>query len=175
MDQSYDGDYIRIYDLTDDGKSIVIASLSNNHIYYYSLGYFQWWRKKKIIISSTSNKMLVEFRSDISLENGGFSAFIHYSTLPSNQCENGLDMTMKSIQSPNYPDSYGNNLACKWLISVPYKIYITLKFLHFDVSFFVISISDSFSKYIHRFFFYSLKIQMIFLIFIMEVVMIQKW
>ena len=138
------------------------------------------WQKK--IISSTSNKMLVEFRSDDvwrqwyqSLERVGFSASLNYSSLPSKECESGLDMTKKTIQSPNYPDSYDNNLACKWLVSVPHGSHITLEFLQFDVGFLVISISDSFSKYIHWFFYYSWKILMIFLAFIMEVVMIQKW
>ena len=90
-----------------------------------------YWQTKTI--SSTSNNMLVEFRSDGHLEDLGFSASIHYSPLPRKECKNGLNMTMKTIQSPNYPDSYDNNLACKWLISVPYGSYITLNFLQFDV------------------------------------------
>ena len=94
------------------------------------------WQKK--IISSTSNKMLVDFRSDDIFWSYdiGFSASIHYSPLPSKACEKGLDKTMKTIQSPNYPNSYDNNLACKWLISVPHGSHITLKFLQFDVRFF---------------------------------------
>ena len=98
------------------------------------------WQKK--IISSTNNKILVEFRSDDVLEDIGFSASIHYSPLASKECEKGLDMTMKTIQSPNYPDSYDNNLSCKWLISVPHGSHITLKFLQFDVSFLVILICN---------------------------------
>ena len=94
------------------------------------------WQKK--IISSTSNKMLVEFRSDDFGEWDGFAAFIHFSPLPSKQCENGLDLTTKTIQSPNYPDLYNNNLVCKWLISVSDRSHITLKFLLFDVRFSVI-------------------------------------
>ena len=80
--------------------------------------------------------MLVEFRSDDGLEFIGFSTFIHYSQLPSKECENGLDMTMKTIQSPKYPDSYDHNLVCKWLISVPHGSHITLKFLLLDVGFY---------------------------------------
>ena len=91
------------------------------------------WQKK--IISSTGNKVLVEFRSDDFGEWDGFSAFIHFSPLPSKQCENGLDLTTKTIQSPNYPDSYNNNLVCKWLISVPHGSHIKLKFVEFDVIF----------------------------------------
>ena len=93
--------------------------------------------------------MFVEFRSYEVDGNGildalsdSFSAFIHYSPLPINECENGLDMINKIIQSPNHPDSYNNNLICKWLISVPHGSHITLRFLQFDVRFFVILISD---------------------------------
>ena len=95
--------------------------------------YHSHWHKK--IISSTNNKMLVEFRSDDVNEGDGFSAFIHYSPLPINECENGLDMTNKIIQSPNHPDSYNNNLICKWLITVPHGSHITLSFSQFDVRF----------------------------------------
>ena len=139
MEKSH-GDYVTIYDLTDDGKSTVIASLTGPDSGPHSDDFHSRWQKK--IISSTSNKMLVEFRSDDVDEREGFSAFIHYSPLPINECENGLDMTNKIIQSPNHPDSYNNNLICKWLISVPHGSHITLKFLQFDVRIFVISITD---------------------------------
>ena len=138
-------DYIKLYDSTDDGKSTVIASLtSSDEGPRSNILYWSYWQKK--IISSTGNKMLVEFRSDDSFERDGFSASIHYSPLPSKECDRGLDMTMKTIQSPNYPDSYDNNLACKWLISVPHGSHISLKFLQLDVGFLVISMSDSFHK-----------------------------
>ena len=100
-------------------------------------------RGQKKIISSTSNKMLVEYRSEFSdIRSDGFSALIHYSPFPSKECEKGLDMTMKTIQSPNYPNSYDNNRSCKWLISVPHGSHITLNFLQFDVSFLVILICN---------------------------------
>ena len=129
-----DGDSITIYDTTDNGKSIMIASLTGADDGPISYNMHSSWDKK--IISSTSNKMLVEFRSDDVREYDGFSAYIHYSPVPSKECEAGLDMTKKTIQSPNYPDSYDNNLSCKWLISVPHGSHITLKFLEFDVGLF---------------------------------------
>ena len=137
------GDYIVLYDITEDGKSTAIDSLTEfdfgplRDYYFYKQSY---WQKK--IISSTSNKMLVVFRSDdldqTFEEYIGFSASMHYSPLPSKECEAGLDMTKKTIQSPKYPNSYDNNLACKWLISVPHGSHITLKFLEFDVRFLII-------------------------------------
>ena len=125
-----------IYDIIDDGKSTLIASLSGPDD--GPLPYYSWSHWQKKIISSTSNKMLVEFRSDNANAYDGFSASIHYSPLPSKECEYGLDMTNKKIQSPDYPDSYKNNLFCKWLISVPHGYHITLKFLEFDVRFLMI-------------------------------------
>ena len=136
---------MRIYDINEDGNFTEIAHLTGidlGPVSYY--GYYgSHWQKK--IISSSSNKMLVEFRSDDEDTYMLFSAFIHYSPMPIKQCEKGLNMTMKTIQSPNYPDSYDNDLSCKWLISVQYGSHIALKFLQFDVRFIVVSISDFFS------------------------------
>ena len=138
FDRDYDEDYIKIYDVIDGRNSKLIATLNGPHFgpksgpqSYSSLSH---WQKK--IISSSSNNMLVEFRSDAVFEFIGFSASIHYSPLTSKECDEGLNMSMKTIQSPNYPDSYGNNMSCKWLISVPHGSHITLKFLQFDVIFF---------------------------------------
>ena len=159
-----DGDYITIYDITNDGKSTVIAILTgaDNGPLDYDKCFNYWygnndnpdhtddhrcyssWKKK--IISSTSNKMLVELRTDdvgkchssstCTVWNG-FSASIHYSLLPSKKCEKALDIAMKTIQSPNYPDLYDNNLVCKWLISVPHSSHIALEFLQFHVRYLV--------------------------------------
>ena len=134
----YSDDYITIYDVDDDdGISTVIASLTGPDLGPISSEapyIMSRWHKK--IISSTHNKMLVEFKSGYINEGDGFSASIHYSTLPSKECQKGLNMTKKIIQSPNYPDPYNNNLSCKWLISVPHGFHITLKFLQLDVGFF---------------------------------------
>ena len=128
----------------------MIASLTGPD--FGPISYYSWSHWQKKIISSTSNKMLVEFRSDdvheyddfYIHEYDGFSAHLHYSPLPGKKCEVGLDMNKKTIQSPNYPDSYDNNLSCKWLISIPHGFHITIKFLQLDVGFLlVISISDS--------------------------------
>ena len=140
----FSNDFITIYDINKDGNSTVIARLNgpdSGPQLYYSLSR---WQKK--IISSTSNKMLVEFRSEDGVKAHGFSAFIHYSLMPNKQCAKGLNMIMKTIQSLNYPNWYDNNIACKWLISVPHGSHIRLKFVTFDVSFSIIIISNSFSE-----------------------------
>ena len=132
-DRCYATDYITIYDVNDGETSTMIAKLTGSDDGPIKLN-LQKWKKK--VISSSSNNMLVEFISDDFLQSMGFSASIHYSTLPNKLCEKGLNMAMKTLQSPNYPNVYENDLNCKWLISVPHGFYITLKFLQFDVRFF---------------------------------------
>ena len=136
-DRCYATDYVTIYDVNDGKTSTMIAKLTGSDdgpIKSEQDWMNTHWKKK--VISSSSNNMLVEFRSDDFLQSMGFSASIHYSTLPNKLCEKGLNMAMKTLQSPNYPNVYENDLNCKWLISVPHGFYITLKFLQFDVRFF---------------------------------------
>ena len=150
----FDGDYITIYDIDDDGNFRTIARLTGTDSGPQSYYHFSNWQKK--IISSSSSNMLVEFRADniiqhmgltASLEQVGFSASIQYSPISSQECERGLKIDKKIIQSPNYPDSYDNEMSCKWLISVPHGYHLTLKFLQFDVRFSIIFMSDIFCTY----------------------------
>ena len=102
-----------------------------------SQSYQSNWDTK--IISSSSNKMMVEFITDdkeFSVFLSGFDASIDYLPVPSQQCELWLDMNVKMIKSPNYPNSYDNNILCKWLITVQHGFHITLIFQEFDVRIF---------------------------------------
>ena len=135
-------------DGTDRGPYTSEYSIDNrNHNMNY-IGRSSWQKK---IISSSGNNMLIEFKSDAVNEEIGFSASIHYLALPSKECESGLDMTIKIIQSPNYPNIYNNNLFCKWLISVPHDSHITLKFSQFDVKSSFTLFSYFFHKHINNF------------------------
>ena len=117
----------------------MIANLSGLDNGPHSLHSLSQWQKKTI--SSSTNSMLVKFISDeifflrvsTHIPFIGFSVFIHYSPLPSKACEKGLDMTLWTIQSPNYPDLYQNDMECNWLITVPHDSHITLTFLQIDV------------------------------------------
>ena len=139
MDRERDsGDYITIYD---DGNEVIthLSGLIYCPVDGYTINIFGHYIPtnscQKKIISSSSDRMLIEFRSD-AFEgpiSTGFSASIHYSPLPIKECQNGLNMTKKTIQSPNYPNSYNNNIECKWLISVTYGFHITLNFSQLDV------------------------------------------
>ena len=78
---------------------------------------------------------MVEFNSDYNLEASGFSAFLKYVKMPSNECELWLDMEKRIIKSLNYPNTYGNNILCKWLITVEHGFHIILQFSDFEVRF----------------------------------------
>ena len=95
------------------------------------------WEKK--IISGSTNKMMVEFKSDDTLERTGFSLSIQFTPLPNHMCESCLDMKEKTLKSPNYPKSYGNNVSCYWLITAQHGFHITLKLQDFNVKYFVLT------------------------------------
>ena len=94
-------------------------------------------------ISTSSNYMMVEFKSDDQNvdRNGkklftGFSATIRFTLMKNITCDSRMDVNNRILQSPNYPNSYGSNMFCKYLITVQPNFHITLDFLEFDVSFF---------------------------------------
>ena len=89
------------------------------------------WDKKNISIST--QKMIVEFKSDDSKEYIGFSANIHFTPIPIKECELWLDLYKKDFKSPNYPQPYHNSRNCTWLITVEHDYHITLDFLEFYV------------------------------------------
>ena len=89
------------------------------------------WDKK--IISISTQKMIVEFKSDDSVEFIGFSANIHFTPIPSKECESWLDMYRKDFKSPNYPQPYHESRNCTWLITVEHDYHITLDILEFYV------------------------------------------
>ena len=97
------------------------------------------WEEK--VISTLSNNMVVDFKSDNeALEFIGFSATIHFTLMQNKNCESWLDMINSMLESPNYPNEYGNDIYCNQLITVDPRFHITLDFHEFDVSFLIISI-----------------------------------
>ena len=67
------------------------------------------WEKK--IISSLGNRMMIEFRSDDSLELSGFSASINYHSLQSEDCNSWLNMNEGNLKTPDYPNAYHNVIS----------------------------------------------------------------
>ena len=103
------------------------------------------WEEK--VISISSNYMMVEFKSDdqnLDSEgkkmSKGFSATIHFTLMQNKTCDSWMDMNNQILQSPNYPNSYGKNIICKYLITIKPNFHIKLDFLEFDVSFLIIPI-----------------------------------
>ena len=97
------------------------------------------WEKK--IISSSGHRMMIEFQSDNSLEWSGFSAFISYHEIQSENCNSWLNMNEGTLKTPDYPNSYDKIISCKWVITVKHGYYISLKFIDFEVIFLTVNIS----------------------------------
>jgi predicted nucleic-acid-binding Zn-ribbon protein len=75
-------------------------------------------------LSSEGRTMLLRFVSDASTEFQGFTALNSFAVLPPPYCVSGgspIEITDPEgeISSPGYPESYPDNLDCKWLISTP--------------------------------------------------------
>ena len=130
----HDHDYITINNInTTDGSLNLITKLSGSDLGPKSNSAISNWEDKSI--SSSSNNMVVEFKSDIfDISGTGFSATIHFTLLKNNNCETWMNMNIKTIQSPNYPNLYGNDILCIHLLTVKPNFHITLEFLEFDVS-----------------------------------------
>ncbi|CAJ0968029.1 unnamed protein product [Ranitomeya imitator] len=79
------------------------------------------------IIAST-NQLLIEFSTDSSVTGTGFKAL--YSTAP---CGGTYYAPQGNINSPNYPNVYGNNLRCNYTITAPVGSRIVLTISEFSM------------------------------------------
>ena len=132
LDFHADGDFILIYDVSFDGNLTLISRLSGPDRGPGAPGVNPGtWDKK--VISSSSNNMIIEFKSDNDVELNGFAASILFTQKQKLICEAWMDMKYTTIQSPNYPDSYNNNILWECLITVQHGYHITLNFNQFDV------------------------------------------
>ena len=94
------------------------------------------WEKK--VISSSSNKMIVEFKSDDIIESAGFSLSILFTPFQNDMCQSCLDMEQKTLKSPNYPKSSGKNVTCNWIITAEPGLHIKLELQELNVKYFVL-------------------------------------
>ena len=146
FDFNFDGDLVLIY----DSNLKLISRLTGPDQGPKSQSAVSNWNKK--IISSSSSKMVVEFRSADSVEYTGFSASIQFTQLQSQiVCESWLDMSDKTLLSPNYPNSYDNNKLCQWLITISHGFHIELKFHEFDVRVLIILTAHAFSNIFYNY------------------------
>ena len=140
------GDYITIYDIDLDGNTKLISRLSGADIGPKSITALSHWDKK--IISGSYNKMMVEFKSDDIIEYTGFSLSIQFIPFQNDMCKSCLDMEQKTLKSPNYPKSYGNNVTCHWMITAQHGNHITLELQDFNVKYFEF-IAKKFASFKH--------------------------
>ena len=131
-----DGDLITIYDIDLDGNTKLISRLSGPDLGPKLKETGSNWEKK--VISGSSNKLMVEFKSDDTIEHTGFSLSIQFTPFQNDLCESCLDMKQKTLKSPNYPKSYGSNITCNWIITAQHGVYITLELQEFNVKYFVL-------------------------------------
>ena len=92
--------------------------------------------------------MIVEFKSDDTLEYTGFSLSIQFTPFQNDMCQSCLDMEQKTLKSPNYPKSYGNNVTCYWIITAQHGYHITLELQDFNVKYFEF-IAKKFASFKH--------------------------
>ena len=141
---NFNGDYISIKEIGSTGNLNLLAYLTGPDEGPKSESISSNWKKK--IISSTTNKMIIEFKSDDIKTykwwkintllpelkpNKGFSASIYFTPLPIKNCESWLAMNKTIFKSPNYPQTYYDSMKCSWLITVDPDYHITLDF--FDI------------------------------------------
>ena len=131
-----DGDFIAIHEIDLDGNTKLISRLSGPDAGPKLQFVDSNWEKKAI--SSLSNKMIVEFKSDDLYEYTGFSLSIQFIPFQNDMCKSCLDMEQKTLKSPNYPKSYGNNVTCNWIITAQHGLHIKLELQEFNVNYFVL-------------------------------------
>ncbi|XP_045485243.1 cubilin-like [Pieris rapae] len=83
-------------------------------------------------LTTTSNKLMIKFQSDNSVNGLGFS--LSYTFLDEkSHCGGVYIKTSGYIYSPGWPDTYEPNKDCTWTISVPEGQQIALKIKDFDL------------------------------------------
>ena len=128
-----------IYDIDadHDGNTKLISRLLGPDAGPTSQFPYSNWEKK--VISSSSNKMMIKFESDDTLEHTGFSLSIQFTPFQNDMCQSCLDMEQKTLKSPNYPKSYGTNVSCDWLITAQQGFHIALELQEINVKYFFIA------------------------------------
>jgi len=82
-------------------------------------------------VSSTGGVMLITFTTDSSNVLSGFQASYTAPTSQSPGCNYILTSATGTLNSPNYPNNYENDLKCQWFIIQDDKVNLT--FTSFDV------------------------------------------
>ena len=87
-------------------------------------------QKPNTIISSKET-LVLKFETDNSISKKGFQvSFQEITGCGGNVTENGTKVT-----TPNFPEKYGRNVKCTWIIAAPQNHFIELKLDSFQLEF----------------------------------------
>ena len=87
-------------------------------------------RVSSTVVTALGNQMLIEFRSDSSVQGKGFTAT--YTTNEAG-CGGRVRGDTGVLISPNYPNNYNANDDCGWLLEVDNTHVVQFQFEDFDV------------------------------------------
>ncbi|CAH1775425.1 unnamed protein product [Owenia fusiformis] len=108
-------DYLEVYNGSDD-SAVLIQKLCGSSI--------------PNPIFPSGNSVFMRFITDASLTHLGYD--ITYTSSP-NGCGGNITSTSGSLTSPGYPGNYPHDKTCEWLITVPKRRVVKLKFSDFNM------------------------------------------
>nr|XP_015215075.1 PREDICTED: neuropilin-2 isoform X1 [Lepisosteus oculatus] len=97
-------------------------------------------------IISSGPVLMIKFVSDYAHQGAGFS--LRYEILKTgSDCSKNFTNLSGVIESPGFPDKYPHNLECVFIIIVPPRMEVTLKFLTFDLENDPLNVGEGECKY----------------------------
>ncbi|KAJ1170309.1 hypothetical protein NDU88_002187 [Pleurodeles waltl] len=106
-------DYVAIF----DGPS-----MEDRHIDHYC------GTMKPPDVISSSNELMVMFKSDFNIGGRGFKAHFY-----SGECHEVYTAVKGNFSSPQYPNSYPNNINCHWAVQLPLGFRIKVFFMDLEL------------------------------------------
>ncbi|XP_029473519.1 CUB domain-containing protein 2 [Rhinatrema bivittatum] len=106
-------DYVAIF----DGSGV-----NDRHISHYC------GSSKPPDVVSATNELLLVFKSDFNIGGRGFKAYFY-----SGECQEVYTAVKGNFSSPQYPNTYPNNINCHWTVELPVGFRIQMVFLDLDL------------------------------------------
>ena len=113
---------LNIFDGIDD-KSMLIAEVYGNSN-----------NKLTKSISSSGKALFIDFKKHYTYGTVEVLAAIKYKKMNSD-CQTWIDLKNNVLMTPIDLNNYNNSINCKWLITMKFGSYITLKFTFINVIF----------------------------------------
>ncbi|CAM9555264.1 unnamed protein product [Lampetra fluviatilis] len=83
--------------------------------------------------TSSGATLFIRFKSDYATQGAGFSLRYEIYKIGQYECSNTFTTPNGTLQSPGYPEPYGHNLECTYIISAPPQSEIVLRFHVFSL------------------------------------------